>query len=225
MTTKMPQRPKTTLGIAASISISVRKAIATCGRQEILREEDRDGDADEAADQQGEKRAVERAPDLRQDAEGMPLHVPAGVDEKGGPVPADGRQRLAADFPYDIDDQRNDREGACGGGQKECAIDRYAAAEGGCDADLVSDKTNETTDDLLRVSAPLRALANDARWRGDGLLNLGRGCFYLFDDFGRQRDIAHAIGDLLTVRQAVLDELPKKFSLLAGPASGKKAAR
>ena len=143
-----------------------------------------------------------------------PLHVPAGVDEKGGPVPADGRQRLAADFPYDIDHQRNDREGARGGGQKERAIDQIRRSRGRLRRGFGIGQDKRDHGRPLACFAPLRALANDARWRGDGLLNLGRGCFYLFDDFGRQRDIAHAIGDLLTVRQAVLDELPKKFSLL-----------
>ena len=78
MTTKMPQRPKTTLGIAAKHLDQRAKGDCDVGRQEILRQEDRDGDADEAADQQGEKRAVKGAPDLRQDAEGMPSARPSG---------------------------------------------------------------------------------------------------------------------------------------------------
>src|ERR1700722_12455563 len=92
----------------------------------------------------------------------------------------------------------------------------YAAADGGCDADFESDNVNETTKTSLEFSRQFQApaaLKEAAVARGTGLLNLGRGRFHLFDHAGRKRNIAHAIGYLLSIRQAIGDELSQVVGL------------
>ena len=105
MTTKIPHRPNTTLGMAASISMMRAEHHRKPRWQKILGQEDRDRQAKKAADQQRQQRTVERSPDPRQDAEIVLLHIPDRCDQKVEMIFADRRQSLTADLPEDIGDE------------------------------------------------------------------------------------------------------------------------
>ena len=75
------------------------------GRQEVLRQKNRDREAKETADQQGQERTVERPPNLRQNAEFFFRYVPVRGCQKPEVIFVDRRQCLATDLPQDVGDQ------------------------------------------------------------------------------------------------------------------------
>ena len=67
-----------------------------------------------SSDQQSQQGAVERAPDLRNNAELSPLHIPGLIDEESRAILHDRGRRLTSNLVKNVGDESDDRESGKG---------------------------------------------------------------------------------------------------------------
>ena len=102
--TRMPQRPRTTLGIAASISTSEPTMPRTPPRRELAQPEG-DRDRERGGDDERDQRADRGAVDERQRAEDLLDGIPGLVGDEAEPVLLDRRPGEIEDLPEDRAEQ------------------------------------------------------------------------------------------------------------------------
>src|SRR6266436_130833 len=105
ITTKMPHRPNTTLGIAANMSIIVRKTSATRGGRKSCVRKIATVSPKKPPISKAMSELVERPPNLRENAEFFFRYVPIRGCQKPEVIFVDRRQCLAADLPQDVGHQ------------------------------------------------------------------------------------------------------------------------
>ena len=129
--TRIPQKPRMTLGIAASISTSGRDHAAHAARRQQA-EEEADRDRDRRADRQRDEGADDGAEDERAGAVDVEVGLPGGVGEEAEPELGDRRAGAVNDLVGDQEqDHRAEQRGECAEAEEEAvtdAVDRGGAA-------------------------------------------------------------------------------------------------
>ena len=91
-------------------------------RDETLGEKNGNGDAEETAQKQRQQRTVQGTPDLGEHAELRPVDIPGAAGDEAEAVVSDRGPGLAAEFPENEADQRNDQQCARVGNSAENRI-------------------------------------------------------------------------------------------------------